>query len=172
MEKNISTLNQLYQRMQHNWPEMATPQLYSTVAFQRISRLFEENAKNSLLDIELTLTEFELLAALRTYPAPYQLMPSELYDALLISSGGLTKVLKSLENRGLIIRSQSNSDRRLRPVQLSEAGIILAEKAMQLVQSGDQRIWEEFMKNQSDNFSSSLDCLIDLVEQYLLTVKR
>ena len=49
---------------------------------------------------------------------------------MLITSGGLTKVLQQLETRGLITRTISKSDRRSKPVHLSPVAIKLVEKAM------------------------------------------
>src|SRR3954453_10013071 len=44
--------------------------------------------------------EFDVLAALRRTGAPYRLTPTELSRALLVTSGGMTNRLRSLEERG------------------------------------------------------------------------
>jgi DNA-binding MarR family transcriptional regulator len=49
---------------------------------------------------------------------------------MLITSGGLTKVLQQLETRGLITRTTSDADRRSKPAHLSPAGVTLIERAM------------------------------------------
>lgn len=165
MEDNFSSLGHLGQRMQKQWPEVATAQLMATVALQRLGRLFEENARRTLDQFALTTTEFELLSTLRTYPPPHQLMPSELYNALLISSGGLTKVLKALETRALVVRTENKGDRRVHPVQLSATGLKLAEEAMRAVQAADRPIWEAFLESQPNNFVPALERLTALAER-------
>jgi len=48
--------------------------------------------------------EFDVLATLRRSGDPYTLTPTALYDATMISSGGMTDRLDRLENAGLIER--------------------------------------------------------------------
>ena len=48
---------------------------------------------------------------LRSVPSPYELTPTELYDAVLLSSGGMTKVLRRLETRGLVSRGENPAGR-------------------------------------------------------------
>lgn len=123
--------------MQANWPDAVTPQSAYVIMVQRLAALLQENARLALAPHALSFTEFEILATLRSAPPPHELIPSALYDALLISSGGLTKVLKSLERRGLIARPQRDGDRRRRPVALTSDGRELAEAAMRSVQKAD-----------------------------------
>ena len=56
--------------------------------------------------------------------------PTALCKALLISSGGLTKLLKRLEAAGLIERPENPEDGRSQLVQLRPEGARLAEAAM------------------------------------------
>ena len=48
--------------------------------------------------------EFDVLATLRRSGAPYQLSPTRLYEATMISSGGMTDRLDRLERAGLVVR--------------------------------------------------------------------
>lgn len=141
MKKRTDPLPRLIDRMRMNWPEVSNAQTFVTVAVQRLARLLEENAAKTLMPLGLTTTEMEVLAAMHSHKVPFKLAPSELYDAILISSGGLTKVLKSLSARGLIDRPASDSDGRSKPIQLTEAGKILAEQAMLAVQAADAPVF-------------------------------
>jgi len=78
----------------------------------------------------LTPAEFDVLATLRNAPAPHQLTPSGLQAAVLITSGGLTKVLLQLAQRSLVSRPSQTEDRRVKPVRLTPAGRRLVESAM------------------------------------------
>lgn len=75
--------------------------------------------------------EFDVLASLRRSPWPHELTPSQIQHALLITSGGLTKILQQLELRGLISRSTDAKDRRSKPVRLTKAAFEVIESAMQ-----------------------------------------
>lgn len=127
----------LMQAIHANWPAAATPEGTLAIATFRFARLLETNAQTVLARHALSFTEFELLSALRASPPPHRLIPSDLCAALLISSGGLTKVLKSLERRALILRPIDAQDRRRRPIALSDAGRRLVETAMGEVQAAD-----------------------------------
>lgn len=60
------------------------------------------------------------------------LSPTQLYEAMLFSSGGMTKVLKRLEMKGLISRIPSTDDRRSLLVKLEEKGEILIRNVISL----------------------------------------
>ena len=78
----------------------------------------------------LAPAEFDVLATLRRAPPPAELTPSEIRQAMFITSGGLTKVLRQLEARGLVGRSIAQADRRSKPVRLMPAARPLVEVAM------------------------------------------
>ena len=77
--------------------------------------------------------EFDALASLRKYGPPYELTPSNICQANLLSSGGLTKVLNNLEERGYITRKQNSEDMRSRVVKLTKKGRELIEEALSTV---------------------------------------
>ncbi|MFL6689824.1 MAG: MarR family winged helix-turn-helix transcriptional regulator [Alphaproteobacteria bacterium] len=66
--------------------------------------------------------EFDVLATLRRSGEPYALRPTELYQSLMISSGGLTARLDRLEAAGLIRRRADEDDARSVRVELTPAG--------------------------------------------------
>ena len=73
--------------------------------------------------------EFDVLATLLRSGPPYTLRPTELYGALMISSGGLTDRLDRLRKAGLITRQRCNHDGRSLLVELTPDGRRLAEAA-------------------------------------------
>jgi DNA-binding MarR family transcriptional regulator len=78
----------------------------------------------------LAAAEFDVLASLRSAAPPRELTPSQLQAALVITSGGLTKVMRQLEARGLVERSRQQIDQRVKPIKLTPSGKRLVEKAM------------------------------------------
>lgn len=75
--------------------------------------------------------EFDVLATLQRAGPPYTRRPTELYEALMISSGGLTDRLARLEKRDLVERTSSPSDGRSLLVKLTAKGLALIDKAFQ-----------------------------------------
>lgn len=118
-------------RHRNNWPA-SFDELWMSYAFalQRTHEADRQHADAVIARHGLTPAEFDVLATLRRSPPPGELTPSEVQRAMLITSGGLTKVLQQLETRGLITRTISKSDRRSKPVHLSPVAIKLVEKAM------------------------------------------
>ncbi len=66
--------------------------------------------------------EFDVLATLRRSGEPYMLSPTRLYEALMISSGGMTNRLDRLEHVGLVERRADPGDRRGKLIALTDAG--------------------------------------------------
>lgn len=114
-----------------NWPE-SFDDLLMPLAFAllRTHESHQQRADTVMTRHGLSPAEFDVLATLRRSPPPGELTPSEIQHAMLITSGGLSKVLQQLETRGLITRTTSEADRRSKPVHLSPAAIKLIEQAM------------------------------------------
>jgi DNA-binding MarR family transcriptional regulator len=70
----------------------------------------------------LTEGDFDVLATLRRAGAPYERSAGELAEHTMITSGGMTKRLDRLEQRGLITRRPSQTDARGRVVALTAEG--------------------------------------------------
>lgn len=120
----------ILQAMQSNWPEAVTPVSRLMIRVYRLSTLVLDNATEQVAIHGLSFMEFEVLVALRSADRPHELTPKNLHQSVLITSGGLTKVLHGLEDRQLISRPADAGDRRSKPVRLTAKGRAKAEKAM------------------------------------------
>jgi len=78
----------------------------------------------------LSLVEFSTLSSLRRTPPPHALTPSEIQHSMLITSGGLTKILVQLEERGLVTRPTHDGDRRIKPVALTERALQVLDETV------------------------------------------
>jgi DNA-binding MarR family transcriptional regulator len=152
-------------RMKKNWPKAATPTFEVCLSVHRLSDLGRANGQKLASRHGLSLTEIDVLAALRRAALPHELSPTELYSAVLISSGGLTKVLHGLERRGLISRVADDVDRRSRRVRLTPAGKALAERTVAAVQASDE---ERFSKALS---TAEMARLATLLRKLLLVLE-
>ena len=74
---------------------------------------------------------FDLLAALRRSGEPYELNPTGLMRATLLSSGGMTKRLDRMVDAGLIERRPDPDDRRGTLVRLTRKGRSLIDRAVE-----------------------------------------
>jgi DNA-binding MarR family transcriptional regulator len=71
--------------------------------------------------------EFDVLATLRRSGAPYELTPTQLYEAAMLSSGGMTARIDRLERDGLVVRRRHPTDRRGTLVALAPKGLSLID---------------------------------------------
>ena len=139
MEDKI-TIADMLTGMRRHWPEIATPETATMLGLIRLNDLVAENTNKAIAPLGLTPAAFEVLVTLRAQPAPRQLTPTALYRSILITSGGMTKVLKHLEAAGAITRIDDPGDRRSRLVKLTAVGKRLAEKAMAAVMQADRSL--------------------------------
>ncbi len=76
-------------------------------------------------------TQLDVLSSLKLVgDENYILSPTKLYSTMVFSSGGMTKVLKKLEEKEYILRIDNEHDKRSKLVQLSKKGEILLNKAL------------------------------------------
>ena len=73
---------------------------------------------------------YAVLATLRVEGAPYRMSPKALLDSLILTSGGLSNLLRKLEKAGHIRRMADETDGRGVIVELTEQGRRLVEPAM------------------------------------------
>jgi DNA-binding MarR family transcriptional regulator len=133
------TIQELTELQSAHWPEAASPVPQMMIRMFRARDLVLRNSRAVAAAQGVSFTEFEVLAALRSQPPPHELLPTELYGAVLITSGGMTKVLQALEQRHLITRGTAE-DRRSKPVRLTSRGIRLAERVMREIIAADTRL--------------------------------
>jgi DNA-binding MarR family transcriptional regulator len=100
------------------------------------------NRETDLLlhDLNVSRTAMITLAALRRSGDAQRLSPSELSQAVLLSSAGMTAQLDQLEERGLVRRSAHPKDRRALYVTLTRPGRQLVDKAIEAYNAGHKRM--------------------------------
>ena len=82
---------------------------------------------------------FDLLAALRRAGAPFELSPTELMGATMLTSGGVTKRLDRLVEAGLVERRPDPDDRRGTRVSLTRRGRTAIDRAIAAHVANEER---------------------------------
>jgi len=86
-----------------------------------VNKLFSERKEKIFSTrYNLSSSEFDVLMALLCHNEP--MTPTNLYESMIFSSGGMTKLLKKLEEKKLIERIPSQKDKRSLLVALSRRG--------------------------------------------------
>jgi DNA-binding MarR family transcriptional regulator len=108
---------------------------------------------------------FELLAALRRAGSPYELNPTQLMAATMLSSGGITKRLDSMERAGLLERKPDPTDRRGTIVKLTRRGRALVDRAFEEHVANEEQLLEALTQNQRKTLDALLRTLLEHLEQ-------
>lgn len=85
---------------------------------------------------------FDLLAALRRAGPHYELNPTDLMDATMLSSGGITKRLDRLAEAGFVERCPDPDDRRGTRARLTRKGHASINRAVESHLATEQRLLE------------------------------
>ena len=118
-------------QVRHEWSESHDPEVMRlAISLHRAQEQAFSRARAIWSRHGLTPAEFDVLATLRNAPPPHELTPSQLQASVIITSGGLTKVMRQLEDKGLVMRPQPCADLRVKPMKLKPAGKRLVEKVM------------------------------------------
>jgi DNA-binding MarR family transcriptional regulator len=100
-----------------------------------------EELQRFLARFDLTTIEWRR-RVLRREPPPHVMTPSALHETLVISAGGMTKILKQLEAKGLVSRRADAADRRSNLVALTPRGQAAIESAQSGVREFDFALLE------------------------------
>lgn len=160
------TAKQITEFAQENWSEMYTPLHEFSVYLYRVRDLSFAQARDAVADFDLSAGQFDILATLRRSPEPHILSPGELQRSLLITSGGLTKLLHQLEAAELISRSIQEQDKRSKLVHLTPWGRAIVEKSMAVAQE-TTRTWldEAFTEQEFTQLNLLLSKAARVLEQ-------
>lgn len=158
-----NSINNILESFALNWPECALSTSPALLRLFRVSDIFQHNIAQHVEKFALQRADFGVLCSLRRSPAPYCLSPTNLYQSMLFSSGGLTKVLGRLSGAGLIERLDNPQDKRSKLVQLTAQGKQLVEIMLPALQQQEQQILEVL----SETEQAQLNLLLQrILKQY------
>lgn len=104
--------------------------------------------------------EFDVLATLRRSGDPYMLSPTRLYEAAMISSGGMTNRLDRLEGAGLIERRPDPGDRRGKLIALTSAGRRVIDETITRHVANEQQLLSVLSTAEQEGLNTLLTKLI------------
>lgn len=97
----------------------------------RLSSIFQRRFGDAFADLAITEGDYGVLAALRRSGDPFELTPTELARARMMTSGGMTAVIDRLDRRALLERLPNPADRRGSIVRLTAEGRSVIDRAME-----------------------------------------
>jgi DNA-binding MarR family transcriptional regulator len=109
-------------------PDLDTSAVAVIARLGRATAYTDTGINARLAEFGLTREAWDVLASLRRTGPPYRLSPTQLYQALMRSSGAMTHRLTSLEHAGLIKRVADPDDGRSVLVELTRKGVTLVDR--------------------------------------------
>jgi DNA-binding MarR family transcriptional regulator len=108
--------------------DVSTQQIRTAMLFLStyILREHDEIAKT----FSLTGAELRILFRLRSVGPPFALRPTDLFEALFVPSGTMTRQLDKLVKLGFVVRSRDAVDRRSVTVRLTKSGRVAANSGL------------------------------------------
>jgi DNA-binding MarR family transcriptional regulator len=112
------------------------------VLIVQLSSLFRERNVPTLnsAGIDLSRGEIIILTCLRVSSAPFELRQTEITDRVLLTSGGVTNVCKSLISRGLIERNKDPEDARVSLYRLTGDGKDVIDLVIPIIHASEREI--------------------------------
>ncbi len=154
--KSIVKIENTEIRFHENWPEIDVNLAMAALNLGRASTQFNHLVEATCEKFDISVFEFEVLVLLRSFPYPHRLTPSWLSKSLMVSSGGLTKVLIKLEKKEYIVRDSNPTDKRSKIVRMTDLGVRFIEKHYPTVQYLSKQFFESKLSKRELSLLTSL----------------
>ena len=138
-----------------------TRELFTTLA--RTSLHLDALQRDCLREYGLAFTDYSVLRLLQRAPKR-RLAPSFLAEAILCTTGAMTKLIDRLERAGFVSREPDPSDRRGVLVRLEPPGNRVANAAASSYLAGRDRVLRRLNPREAQTIHESLQRLLDVLE--------
>lgn len=158
-------VDRLLEQWSRERPELETSPMGLFGRLVRIEHLSDEIFAGTLARHGLQPGWFDLLAALRRSGVPYELNPTALTRATMLSSGGTTKRLDRIAEAGLVERRLDPEDRRGTLVRLTKRGKRVIDHAVEAHLKNEVRLLRSFTPAELRAFENLLRKLLRELER-------
>jgi DNA-binding MarR family transcriptional regulator len=135
-------IDRIAAQWQHERPDLDVSTLALLARLFRVAHLADRALAAGTAAHGLQPGWFDLLAALRRSGPPHELNPTDLMEATMLSSGGITKRLDRLADAGLLERRPDPDDRRGTLVRLTRTGRAVIDRALETHLADEQLLLE------------------------------
>jgi DNA-binding MarR family transcriptional regulator len=144
------------QRWQREFPDVDCSGKAVVGRLLHLREVFLDAINRTLAKHRLKYPAFAVLATLRVEGAPYRMSPKALLDVLILTSGGLSNLLRRLEKAGLIRRRSDDIDGRGVIVELTEQGRRIVEPAMRDHAETERRLISALSRDEQNAVATAL----------------
>ena len=158
------TITNILKKIEQNWPQSAENNTPAILRIHRVHDHFQQDLVQIIDKYDLQRADFSVMAALRREGEPCCLSPTKLYQSMLFSSGGLTKVLNRMTQSGLIERIDNPEDKRSKLVQLTDKGNILIDRIIRELHASEQRRISVLSQQEQQQLNALVEKLLSVWE--------
>lgn len=126
----LDAIDELMDHWREQRPDLDPSAMGVVGRILRLAGHLERSVENALKPFGLSLWQFDVLATLRRTGPPYRLSPTQLMQAVMLSSGAMTNRIDRLETAGLVKREPDPHDRRGVLITLTPKGLHLVDKVI------------------------------------------
>jgi len=113
-------------------------------------------------DFNINQSELDVLSSLYYMSeGTSTLTPTQLYDVMLFSSGGMTKLLKKLETKDFIVRLDNEEDKRSKLVKITRKGIEVIVAALDKVVTYEDKYFSRLNVEEQELFRTLIYKMLD-----------
>lgn len=132
----------------------------------RLAQLMDAALRPPFAEVGLGQGDFDVLAALRRAGPPYSRTPSELRDALMVTSGAVTKQVNRLIAKRLVTRTVTSDDARGRRITLTPAGVTLVDRLVEVHLANERGLLSALTPTQEARLAAILGVLAVSIEAH------
>jgi DNA-binding MarR family transcriptional regulator len=153
-------------------PELDTSPVAVVARLGRAATYVSAGIDAHLAEFGLSRAAWDVLASLRRTGPPYRLSPTQLYVALMRTSGAMTHRLHRLERQGLIRRVPDPDDARGLLVELTKDGLVLTDRVAPVHLDNERALLEPLSPEEQQTLSELLRKLLLAYEHQQPTPPR
>jgi DNA-binding MarR family transcriptional regulator len=133
----VSHVEEITQQWQRQRPDIDLDRFLLAIYLQRLGRIIQQDFERLCQsDYRMRSSDVRVLFALRRRGPPYAQRPTDLFRALLITSGAITKQVDRLVARKLVVRLPDPDYRKGFLVKLTEKGLRFVDGVANKVADG------------------------------------
>jgi len=163
----MSWIDDVASAWEREYPARNVGSLPPMVRLARLAILLDAFQVEITQRFDLTPSDYGVLAALRRAGSPYELSPTRLTNRLHRSSGGMTKMLNRLEERGLVRRTPDPDDGRGSRVRLTRAGVALQQRVFDAFLAATDELLAPLGPRRMRAVDEALALLLDTFESWV-----
>ena len=131
---------------------------------QRVGLHLERLQAEAMAEIDMTFADYTLIATLHREPVPHALAVSRLAELVLRPMGSITQLVDRLERSGLVARRFDPDDRRRVLIELTDAGVEIAERGDKSYRVARERVLAALSTTEVDRIDSAVTTMLLALE--------